>query len=151
MKNQIATDQNQSRRLIACGVDPKTADMCYIGGHLITTPYEGMLAQWIGDSAMKGEERNAEDFDLTPAYSLSRLLELVPTSIEYRDDHNVSNYFNLDKDETADGSIVYSASYYSEIIEYHLFIIEASDPIEAIVQAIEWLTKAGYTLNQIEE
>ena len=43
MKHQIATDPSQSARLLACGVDLKSADMSYTSakdGCLSTIPYE---------------------------------------------------------------------------------------------------------------
>lgn len=35
MTQTIATSPSQSQRLIACGVDPKTADMSYVGGQKV--------------------------------------------------------------------------------------------------------------------
>ncbi len=83
MTQNIATTPEQSRRLISCGVDPKTADMCW--------------KQMFNPKRMSLIAHKPFWDDVTPAYSLSRLLELLPKKIkgnEYIDDY----YFSIKYD-----------------------------------------------------
>ena len=138
MKHQIATTPEQSKRLLACGLNYKTADMtlsfCNDSFYeLMATPFHyGCFT-----------EKDA------PAWSLSALLALLPTSLtsamgnKYMLElsklrmHNAweVQWFNgrerwrtVDKDK-----------------KYHKLWDES--PIEACVRAIEYLTANGYTLN----
>ena len=131
MKHQIATTNEQSRRLIACGVDPNTADMCYVGG-------------WKDVCAIPFSKCNKED---TPAWSLSTLLALLPTEIKEDSDYydEICNYGLLIYPYMQGWQIDYQ---YCEYDECHcLKCVHGSDLIEACVKAIEWLTANGYTLN----
>ena len=130
MKHQIATNHDQSKRLLACGVDLKSADMTlsHYDNHvnlLMATPNHcGCF--------------NEKD---TPAWSLSALLELLPRKIN---------------DPDLETTLVLSPSRYSKgwIIEYidgdvsdTLHSFRGFSLIEGCVLMIEWLTANGYTLN----
>lgn len=142
MKTNIATTKEQSDRLLKCGVPAESADMCWMGGFV-----EAMLGQWLLDSAMKGEERTAADFDLSPAFSLSRLLSLLPKRIE----RGAWSSYTLSL--ICDGcfwDLAYSyARYCGE--DDDLVLFEDVDPIEVCVKAVEWLTANGHQLNVIEK
>ncbi len=72
--SQICTTKEQSERLLALGLKKETADMAHVGfggGNFMNRPYE-----WISTSEidMKG---------FIPAWSLHRLLLLLPTEYTY--------------------------------------------------------------------
>lgn len=121
MKHQIATNPSQSKRLLACGVDPNTADMCYVGG-------------WSPECAIPFSKCNKED---TPAWSLSALLALLPRTITHK---GRTNIFGLYHEEEKDGG-QWNCSCHGTV-----FFLEDT-PFEAIIKMIEWLTANGYPLN----
>ena len=72
-----ATSKEQSDRLLMCGVSSYTADMYY----LVDTLHIGQVARTIGKNIHK---------EITFAWSLSRLLELLPTPIFYQNRRQTS-------------------------------------------------------------
>ena len=136
MKTQIATNPEQSKRLLACGVDPNTADMSYVRytslkeDALSTIPYK---MQYMPNKQ--------------PAWSLSALLSLLPMEIKEDNDpyDEISTYGLLVYPYMQGWQIDYQ---YCEDDECHsLKCVHGSDLIEACVKAIEYLTANGYTLN----
>lgn len=127
----IATTKEQSARLIACGVDPKTADMCLINGMPTLEPYY---------EAKSPIDDYIHDYELTPAWSLSNLLSFLPTPIftENRKQFVMSVKRHND---------VWFISY--ENVHETLFQSHSDDPIEAVVRAIENLTFHGYQLHEV--
>lgn len=144
MKPPIATTISQSRRLLACGVDPKTADMC-----IITYPngnqqaYVGQVTINAGTIYTDGELQ-AENIDLTgsPAWSLSALLELLPNNIMAENRKQFT--FCLCKCKTA-----YIVAYGDENTD--LYQSNGATAIEACVRMIETLTFHKHELNKAEE
>jgi len=78
-KSQIATTIEQSKRLLAAGIDPESADMCYI---------EEIITNGIGCISYKHtwseypivdthEEYEGPEPVSLPAWSLSRLIDLI--------------------------------------------------------------------------
>lgn len=130
MKTQIATDREQSRRLLACGVKPETADMCYIG---VLKPVHAIPFSKCD---------NKKD---TPAWSLSCLLALLPTEITKA---HTSYYLDFAPCENKGWSIGYFSN---EPIRSIKGLTHPTDPIEVCVRAIEWLIANGYSLNNIEQ
>lgn len=65
-KSQIATTIEQSKRLLAAGIDQKSADMSW---HKYKTSKWDL---WVGWS-----DRELPDFQIVPAWSLSRLIDLI--------------------------------------------------------------------------
>ena len=64
-KSQIATTREQSEQLLALGLKPETADMCYNG--------------YFENKPLEINRNNAiQDKKYIPAWSLSRLLEMMP-------------------------------------------------------------------------
>ncbi len=145
MNTHISTDESQADRLIQCGVSPSTADMGWreiidpfvekggsIGKELRAMKYESMVVIY-------GEDA------ITPAWSLSRLLALMPTTINvggkpyYLDFAPYENkgwgfgYFNADGVKSIKG------------------LTHPSDPIESAVCLIEWLNGNEYSLNLIND
>lgn len=155
----IATTKEQSARLLACGVSADTADMC---SHGAIVPRGGSLTSmpepseewdlWATPYSCMPEEMQAaklmEDYnEIQPAWSLSALIGLLPTSITDRNDI----YFQLQLTACPHEEDCYKwdLSYYSIESEISLFYIEAPNPIEACVLMIENLTANGYKLNKI--
>lgn len=141
MKTNIATDSLQSQRLLRCGVLADTADMCYDSGALSLMDY---------DSAVHERDSRRETYEVVPAWSLSRLLSLLPTSImsplgnEYmlelsklrmHDAWEVQWFSGRDRFRT-----------YDKKKNFHK--LWDKSPIEACVKAIEWVTSNGYKLNE---
>lgn len=130
MKQTISTDIPQSKRIIACGVDPKTADMCW----------EEDLYHPSNYYLYASPPFHAYE---TPSWSLIALLSLLPKKIVLND--KVEFECQICK-----CTFGYEVRYHSE--EYiDPFGCLCENPIEGCVKAIEWLTKRGYKLNTIEE
>ena len=64
--SQIATTIEQSKRLLAAGIDPKSADMSW---HKYKTSKWDL---WVGFS-----DRELPDLQVVPAWSLARLIDLI--------------------------------------------------------------------------
>lgn len=136
MKPQIATTIEQSRRLLSCGVDPKTADM-YWCSFLQCEPF---LA--LGEIPRDNETGNVLDDKDVPAWSLSTLLALLPNLIMA--ENRMQFTFRLIKCKDA------------YIVEYEghgtsLYQTNGATAIEACVRMIETLTFHKHSLNKIEE
>lgn len=154
MERYIATTFEQSDRLLKCGVPAESADMCWMGGFVEDMPYKAMLGQWLLDSAMKGEERTSADFDLSPAFSLSCLLSLLPKEIEIDGyPYRISIYFE-NPDEPVIGNqwcLYYKPKKHNEKSRIDDVPMYAPDLIECAVLMVEWLSANGYQLNGIEK
>ena len=74
MKTEIATTKEQSRRLLACGVSPDTADMCW-------TRFESDGEKYEQLSVMDESTYEFASLSPIPAWSLSALLGLLPKEI----------------------------------------------------------------------
>lgn len=138
---QIATNIEQSARLITCGISYMTADMTLSHSNgvyeLMATPFHyGCL-----------DEKDV------PAWSLSVLLALLPTSLisangnEYflelsklrmHDQWEVQWYHGGERWRTKDKDAKFSKLW-------------DKSTIECCVKAIEWLTQNGYKLNTISQ
>lgn len=146
MKTNIATTQEQSARLLRCGVSADTADMSI---RTITEPMIKDIAEWetprlltMPYSSTKGIYRG--DY-IEPAWSLSALLGLLPKEIY--DENDNSFYFSLAKEFPL--SKEYGAAYIPCWFRGDAIIRERDNcPIEACVQLIEWLTENNYKLNE---
>ncbi len=140
MKQTIATTPEQSARLKACGVDPKTADMCWRKDIIFPNKQVLTIKEPYWD----------EDI---PAYSLTRLLSLLPTSItsilgnEYFLELSKVRMHNAWEVQWHNGRCRWPTHDKSG----KFCKLWDKSPIEACVKAIEWLTKEGYKLNEIEE
>ena len=119
MKTNIATTQDQSRRLLRCGVSADTADMMFTPHNTLSTePYKEAL----------------KDIGYIPAWSLSALLSIMP------DLEHCFSLWKFEEDDTyaADATMVNPD-----------FRVDANDPIEACVGLIEILHANGYKFNEI--
>lgn len=138
----IATDKSQSARLLACGVPADTADMCW---------YKGKAANKEGYTLVSENYLKNTKFsqDFIHAWSLSRLLALIPHTIETGEDEDY--YFSLAQEYAA--CLDYKAAYKSCWSDWEDDCVSkcSTDPIEACVQLIEWLMQNNYKLNEIKE
>lgn len=138
----IATTQEQSARLLRCGVPADTADMSW-DNHTLDTPLLKV-----------GEVDDRRD---TPAWSLSALLtKVLPSKIVKKNEYHIWLTYELKiTTENSEWCTVYESCEDSidlgQSIIDALFFTEASDPIEACVLMAEELTANGYKLNEIME
>lgn len=140
----IATTKELSARLLQCGVPAENADMCYDGGALSLMDY---------DSAVHERDSRRETYEVMPAFSLSRLLELLPKTIDVDGyPYRISIYFE-NPDEPVIGNqwcLFYKPIKNTEkshrIDDVPMY---APDLIECAVLMVEWLTRHNYKLNEI--
>lgn len=136
MKTNIATTQDQSDRLLRCGVPADTADMCW--AKLKSPSIEGYTYALISENYLK--RRSSDEF--VPAWSLSALLGLLPFKI-----HSGKYEYWLDI-APMDYGKQWSIGYYCiEKLRVIKGLTHTDSLIECAVQAIEWLTANGYKLN----
>ena len=157
MKTDICTTQDQSARLLKCGVSADTADMHWHGA---IVPRGGSLTSmpepseewdlWADSYDSMPEELQAaklmEDYnEIQPAWSLSALLGLLPKEI--CDECGDSFYFSLSKEFPF--SEEYGAAYIPCWDKGDAIVRKRdNNSIEACVQLIEWLMENNYKLNE---
>ncbi len=151
MTTNIATTKGQSARLLQCGVDPETADMHWYGaivprGGSLTSPPEPSEEWDLFNTPyvfMPEEMQKAklmEDYnEITPAWSLSALLGLVPKTLPNGFEFNIE----FDHSDTSEPWWITYAD------ERYWQCFSDKSPIEACVKAIEWLAANNYKLNQL--
>lgn len=151
-KSQIATTREQSKQLLALGLKPETADMVYHYKKSRMAALEWELEPrtptlrgkfWTPERIAKlkspfhkhpdGTLMTGEEiFDIIwgkdiPAWSLSRLLELLPTNIKIGNKENVFCLFHDNKNK------LWNLSY--PCIKY----FETESPFESCISVISWL------------
>lgn len=132
MKTNIATTQEQSQRLLRCGVPADTADIArYEDDEVPMMPWDWTTGSYGGTF---------------PAWSLSALLGLLPKEI--CDENGDSYYFSLAQEYPSNADYRAAYKYYS-VDECDYVGRRSSQPIEACVQLIEWLTENNFKLNEI--
>lgn len=138
MNTQIATTPEQSR-LIACGVNPDSADMMWysLGENRDFNLYA------LGWEISRIKNRKITAYKI-PAWSLSALLELLP--MEIRKD-GIDFDMMLKAYPNEEECYRWCISYYDMELEATAYYSEASDPIEACVKIVKKLTDNGYTFN----
>lgn len=136
MKTNIATNQDQSARLLRCGVPADTADMCW-------TRFESDGEKYEQLSVMDESTYEFASLSPIPAWSLSALLGLLPFEI-----HSGKYEYWLDiapMDYGRQWSIGYYCTDKPRVIKG---LTHTDSLIECAVQEIEWLTSNGYKLNE---
>ena len=129
--SQICTSREQSERLLELGLKKDTADvvllkeMVYDENNHCTRDGDNYLIRPI--DYLEGEEHRGH----IPAWSLHRLIEMMPTLIGWRD----KQYW---LDVNNDG-VCYSTS-----MSYALVEFIADNLYDNIIFCIEWLIKEGY-------
>lgn len=127
--SQICTTREQSERLIALGLKKDTVDMVW------THAYYGT---WVVTAL---ENPLYEEGDSIPAWSLGRLIEMLPSLIYISEDLPTSHhsaYLNLSK-----VSVDYSLED-DEGEDVELVCFYGNNFFAAVVDATEWLIKKGY-------
>lgn len=119
-KNNIATTREQSERLLAMGLKPETADMCY-NLYFASAPPE------INNS---GEDLY-KDKKFIPAWSLSRLLEMMPQYIDEREEVLLMIEPPL-------------VIYYDTLYKGHLHFTTNPNIFDNCVAMIDWLIRNGH-------
>ncbi|MDE5886723.1 MAG: hypothetical protein K2H46_03950 [Muribaculaceae bacterium] len=147
MEQQISTTPEQSKRIIACGVDPKSADFVWMEDK--PNPRLALRTEIIEDS---------NPYIVGYGWSLGRLLTLLPpiiTGSPYEDDDPDGGY-----DKYVYGLIIYPGpvkwhGLYAPMDEedglYKLYESEDASVIEAVVRMIETLVSHKRKLNEIEQ
>lgn len=134
MKTNIATTEEQSDRLLRCGVSADTADMCYDSGALSLMDY---------DSAIHERDSRREIYEVAPAWSLSNLLVLMPKFIP-----DAAGEFSYALKIQPCNLPGWTVCYYAYSLDKGKGYQRNEDIIEACVQLIEWLTENNYKLNE---
>ena len=114
-KSQIATDRNQSERLIALGLKKETADCCYYY-------YDGEYLIAFAEDAKYPSD--------IPAWSLHRLIEMMPEEM-------YGGLLCIFKDSIRYEELIMDRP------EAH-FEVVGDDMYENAISCIEWLIKEGY-------
>lgn len=161
MKSQICTTKEQSQKLLAMGLKPETADMVYhytksrvveLQWELQTKPPTLRGEFWTPQRIAKlsspfhnhpdGTKMTGEEiFDSlwgndVPAWSLSRLLEMLPVTI--KQEHNPEANWEFCTDGT-NTIVLYT------ILGYDTLFSSRSDNIfDAMIETIEWLIKNNH-------
>ena len=116
--SQICTSREQSERLLALGLKKETADM-FIG------------INWGNELAYDNNGGYTGNLDtIIPAWSLHRLIEMMPKSIY----HNKADWYK----------VIYNSSVCYERGEYSCYRSCEIDLYVDIINCIEWLIKEGY-------
>lgn len=124
----MATDIPQSRRLLACGVGPDSADMHW--NHFIIQ--EPFLC--IGEIPCDNETGEVMDAEDVPAWSLLALISILPATV-----HDGTGNFNRIITDVSEG--VWMVEYNSDDDEANLTFTVNRDPFEACVRMVEELHK----------
>lgn len=139
LNEKFATSINQGKELINLGLDPSTADLCWTNESF---KGPGYVEQFEIFPKSYNYVRNLYDdynkrfvsvggilaWDVVPAWSLSKLIRLMPTLVE--------NYGRL--------NIVRNGE---EVIEFRYgtdIIFGSPDYVDAAVDMIKWLIQNGY-------
>ena len=117
--SQICTSRSQSERLLALGLKKETADCHYEGR-------KNKDEEW--EVAVIGGCYRSYDF---PAWSLHRLIEMMPNEIFHEDSTLILGVFG-------DG-VYYADNEYGEV-----FNSFDGNLYDCVVKCIEWLIKEGY-------
>lgn len=148
----IATTQDQSQRLLRCGVSADTADMSI---RTITEPMIKEIAGWETPRLLTMPYNSAKDIYcgdyIEPAWSLSALLGLLPKEIDIDGyPYRISIYFE-NPDEPVIGNqwcLLYKPKKSADKSHYIDDVpMYAPDLIECAVLMGEWLTRHNYKLN----
>ena len=121
-KSSVCTSREQSRRLLALGLKPETADMCHMP---FRTKVNGEALDYTEHCSLP----HGKDI---PAWSLHRLIEMMPRTIKANDDL----FFLLVSKEDVFYDNTEGTAYSSFINRNGLYY--------NIILCIEWLIKEGY-------
>lgn len=126
--NQICTNKEQSHRLLEAGVNPKTADM-YLDEFECPVAFE----------YRRIEGHVGQDMAF-PAWSLSKMIEMLPATISQRNRPYLS--LGITKDHE------YWFIQYAELGYDCKHEVMRENVLDAVVNMIEWLIKEGHLDNK---
>ena len=126
--NQICTNKEQSSRLLEAGVRPETADM-YLDEFELPVAFE----------YRRIEGHVGQDMAF-PAWSLSKLINMLPATISQRNRPDLS--LEITKDS------VYWFIQYTELGYDCKHEVMEKNVLDAVVNMIEWLIKEGHLDNK---
>lgn len=122
-KSQIATDKNQSERLLALGLKQETADMWR---------YKDAYGRRLSPVEEIWDEEAYLEYG-TPSWSLGRLIEMMPYCVEM-----YNKYWCL---QISKGYVRYA---HNGMEKPYIGYIQKLNTFDAIIKCIEWLIKEGY-------
>ena len=133
-KSQICTTRQQSERLLALGLKKETADIVHFFS-------QSLAQEWtIVPLANDETARNIQGLEI-PAWSLVRLLEMLPSPIPISENLPTFNHYAF-LDLSAE-SVVYCWKDYDGA-DRALVGFTGNGFFAAVVDATEWLIKEGY-------
>lgn len=123
--SQICTSREQSERLLALGLKKETADMKWLG----CSDENGDIYYMLSDVP-----HHFRSTDI-PAWSLHRLIEMMPNGLEMQDEEGETweYLFHLSHVE-----VVY------DVYLYERRFSEMANIYDNLISCIEWLIKEGY-------
>ena len=123
--SQICTTREQSERLLSLGLKRETADMVWTHAYFST---------WVATAKENPLYSHEADEDTIPAWSLGRLIEMLPSPIKLKEDlPTIDAYLGLTK-----VSVDYSWGDY-DAEERNLIGFFGNGFFAAVEDAIEWL------------
>ena len=157
MKHQIATNPTQSKRLLACGVDPNTADM-YLSINMCPGENYGKYSTRVLGEDLLTLSEILRSIDHEPAWSLPALFELLPKHLDdfpqtyWRPPFLEDEIWEMDNEGVLNGDVnlYFNGKIWTVDFDWDAFSgmpPQSKNPIEAVVLAIELLYANGYTFN----
>lgn len=126
--SQICTTRSQSERLLALGLKKETADMHHY--------------QYVEGGRWNIEARPSivgYNNRLVPAWSLHRLIEMMPDCITLKDNDIEEDYNNAAL-EIHHKAVIYE----SFMVKIYKFKKETNNLYDNLIDCIQWLIKEGY-------
>lgn len=131
--SQICTTKIQSERLLALGLKKETADMCINLSHESELVYSFSYSEALSLYHNYGLDRITNTDLLLPAWSLHRLIEMMPNTLQ--------DSYELDFSKLG----VYYADFSNGSFNFiQSFAKLATTLYDNIINCIEWLIKEGY-------
>ena len=133
--NTLATTIEQSKHLLKLGLDPNTGDMNWFGNEKIGVPYDLELLSY---------KKRSMYHHCLPAWSLSALLEVMPT--------NIGDYdLYVTKHRYVDGGHGYNVEYNRGFTISVLHKETNRDLVTAVYEMVCWLLEQGYIKGGCEQ
>ena len=138
--SQICTTKEQSERLLALGLKKVTADMCINPSRELVYPFSYSEAMTLYDNYGLGKIMEADL--LLPAWSLHRLIEMMPKRIKnLKEDWDMCGH-DITFVITEELDVNYEEPFEDEPC-YNRYFTEGN-LYDKIVDSIAWLIKEGY-------
>lgn len=124
--SQICTTREQSERLLALGLKPETADMHH--SHYRRVPCDGEEYDF-------WKEKTGYSENAIPAWSLHRLIEMMPEYVHKGNAHFERTLFP--------NSVDYFRDLYKDCGDV-VISFDSPNLYDRLIHCIEWLIKKGY-------